>query len=591
MIYPTLPVGNSSRQMVDEFRGYNHNLRIGDGEFYEMENMSSDCYPVLSPRKPRRVVDQSTAPNGMFYVPGCGLFVADGNFLFLQDDSGAVKTIFSDLEDCRKRFAMMGAYLIVTPDMRWIDTTDPEAAHTMGERWEVTSGSIKIELCDIDGQVYENVTASTEAPTSPGNLELWLDTSVSGYGLKQYSAVSAEWVSVATTYLKISGLGDHYFETGDGVKISGIDTSKNMRLYDVEGTHVIQRSGHGDIVIIGILDAAFTQECTAEAPVILEREVPKLDFVVEAGNRLWGVIKGKNEIYASKLGDFKNWNVFQGIATDSWVGNVGTPGDFTGAINHGGYPIFYKEDVKHKVWPSSSGAHQITTANCAGVQSGSGDSLAIVGGVLFYKSRDSICMDDGSGPVDIGDVFGKASYSEAVAVAHRNKYYVCMTDDDRQRHLFVYDAKLGLWHCEDNWEFGAFASTGESLYAGTVEGKYHGYLYDLDPESRLGEPENYPVKWMVQTGDLGLSTPDRKYISRLTIRMALNIGSEVSFYVQYDYDGIWVKLGTVYGSNLRTFSIPVRPRRCDNLRLKICGTGYAKIFSITKTIEEGSELR
>ena len=73
--------------------------------------------------------------------------------------------------------------------------------------------------------------------------------------------------------------------------------------------------------------------------------------------------------------------------------------------------------------------------------------------------------------------------------------------------------------------------------------------------------------------------------------MALNIGSEVSFYVQYDYDGIWVKLGTVYGSNLRTFSIPVRPRRCDNLRLKICGTGYAKIFSITKTIEEGSELR
>lgn len=573
--------------MVDEFRGYNHNLRISDGEFYEMENMSSDCYPVLAPRKPRRVLGPSSHPNGMYYVPGCGLFEADGTYLILHTVPEEHETIFSTLEDCPKTFAMMGAYLIIAPDMRWVDTTNPQGAGSMGDRWEVTSGRIHIEMCDINGQVYENVTASPEAPASPENLQLWFDTSVSGYGLKQYSAISAEWVSIATTYLRISGLGDHYFEAGDAVKISGIDASENSLLYDVQGTHVIQSYGHGEFVIIGILNEAVTQECTAEAPVIIEREVPKLDFVVEAGNRLWGVIKGKNEIYASKLGDFKNWNVFQGIATDSWVGNVGTPGDFTGAINHGGYPIFYKEDVKHKVWPSSTGAHQITTANCTGVQSGSGDSLAIIGGILYYKSRDSICMDDGSGPADIGTALGRVCYTDAIAAAHKHKYYVCMTDEDQLRQLFVYDTKLGLWHREDGWSIQSFASSGESLYAGD----YHGELHDLDPLSQLGGAEREPVEWMVQTGDLGLSTPDRKYVSRLTIRMSLDVGSEVSFYAQYDYDGIWVKLGTVYGSNLRTFSIPVRPRRCDNLRLKICGVGNAKIYSITKTIEEGSELR
>ena len=53
MRLPTLSGVATSREMVDTFRGYNHNLRIGDGEAWDMRNMTSDLYPVLSPRKPR----------------------------------------------------------------------------------------------------------------------------------------------------------------------------------------------------------------------------------------------------------------------------------------------------------------------------------------------------------------------------------------------------------------------------------------------------------------------------------------------------------------------------------------------------------
>ena len=53
MRYPTLPVNETSRQIVEYFKGYNHNLRIADGEFFDMKNMTSDHYPVLSPRKKR----------------------------------------------------------------------------------------------------------------------------------------------------------------------------------------------------------------------------------------------------------------------------------------------------------------------------------------------------------------------------------------------------------------------------------------------------------------------------------------------------------------------------------------------------------
>ena len=51
MRYPTLYSKESSRQMVDTFKGYNHNLRISDGEFFDMKNLTADHYPVLSPQR------------------------------------------------------------------------------------------------------------------------------------------------------------------------------------------------------------------------------------------------------------------------------------------------------------------------------------------------------------------------------------------------------------------------------------------------------------------------------------------------------------------------------------------------------------
>ena len=65
MRYPTLKAPNSTRQIVDVFRGFNHNLRIWDGEFYDMRNLTSDEYPVMSPRKPRGLYTKTAAPMGI----------------------------------------------------------------------------------------------------------------------------------------------------------------------------------------------------------------------------------------------------------------------------------------------------------------------------------------------------------------------------------------------------------------------------------------------------------------------------------------------------------------------------------------------
>ncbi len=60
----------------------------------------------------------------------------------------------------------------------------------------------------------------------------------------------------------------------------------------------------------------------------LSRDVPDMDYVCVNENRLWGC-RG-DTVYASKLGDPKNFNVFEGLSTDSYAADVGSAGDFTG---------------------------------------------------------------------------------------------------------------------------------------------------------------------------------------------------------------------------------------------------------------------
>ena len=63
MQYPKLRVLPSRTQMIDTFRGYNHNLRITDGEFFDMCNLTGDHFPVIAARNPRGIfgTDQAQA--------------------------------------------------------------------------------------------------------------------------------------------------------------------------------------------------------------------------------------------------------------------------------------------------------------------------------------------------------------------------------------------------------------------------------------------------------------------------------------------------------------------------------------------------
>ena len=584
MRYPLLTELPTTRQMVDAFRGYNHNLRIASGEFFDMKNMTSDYYPVLSPRGKRGVYAKPASPQGI--IAKDTICYVDGSE-FVMGEYRIAMGLSTAAEDCPKQLISMGAYVIIMPDKMYINTIDLtdfgkiEASFT-------TQADVTFELCAITGDTYTDAVVSPAAPTDPKNLDLWIDTSSEPHTLKRYSEASEMWVNIATTYIKISspGLGKA-FKQYDGVTISGI---KAEEVSGLNGTMALWGCGDDYIVVVGILDAIITQT-VAEGQITIERRMPNMDFIVESGNRLWGCRYGTalngdvvNEIYASKLGDFKNWNCFMSLSTDSYAASCGTDGQFTGAITHLGYPLFFKENCVHKVFGNYPANFQIQDTACRGVQKGCHNSLAIVNETLFYKARSGICAFDGSLPTEASYVLGNEAYSDAVGGAHGNKYYVSMKNADGIWNLFVYDTAKGMWHKEDNLHASAFCSC-------------KGEMYCVDAEARniitlLGSGDEYEdsVPWMIETGELGISSPDMKYISRLTIRMSMEVGAELNIYAQYDMSDEWIHICNIRGTNLRSFSIPIKPRRCDHMKIRIEGQGVSKIYSWTKTIEQGSDL-
>ena len=580
MNYPKLRVPEASRQMVDTFKGYNHNLRIGDGEFFDMKNMTSDYYPVLSPRKKRGVYASPTTPNGM--IAKDSLCYVDGTKFVING-----YPVDMGLNDQPKQLVSMGAYVIIMPDKKWINTLDTTQFGNIEAIWESTS-NVTFTLCTISGAAYDGAAASATEPKEPKNMQLWIDISSTPHVLKQYSEASASWISIATTYIKITATGiGKAFEQYDGVTISGV---KAEGLQDLNATMVIWDKGDDYIVVVGILDEVTTQTA-AEGAITVSRTMPLMDYVTESDNRLWGCRYGMaangevvNEIYASKLGDFKNWNCFMSLSTDSYVVGVGSDGPFTGAVTHLGYPLFFKENCFHKVYGKYPANFQIQDTACRGVQKDCYRSMAIVNETLFYKARSGICAYDGSLPTEVSYSLGNEVYSEAVGGAHGNKYYVSMADTSGEHHLFVYDMGKGMWHKEDDLHVSAFCSCRGEMYA--IDAGTKKILTMLGS----GEQQEKDLAWMVETGEIGISSPDMKYISRLTVRMLLDIGSEVRIYGKYDFSDAWEHLFVTTGTSLRIFSVPIRPKRCDHMRLRIVGEGMAKIYSITKTIEQGSDI-
>jgi len=536
MKLPAMRYGDGLRKSTQvKFGGLNHNPGAGDGELWDMRNLSGRLCPLLSTRPPRRLYRTLTAPGGLFAWDGLCWVDGDG-FYYKGVRRGTVTP-------GTKRFAALGAYIIILPDKAYYDT----GTGTFGNLESKWSGG---SLTFTNGALYgEAADANTiEAP-------------------------GANWAS--------------FFKPGDAVEISGCtahpENNKTPIIREIDGDKLYFYEN------VFTLDGANGDTpYTERGALSVARTVPDLRFLCENENRLWGC--DGTTIYASKLGDPFNWNVFDGLGTDSYAVDTGSAGEFTGGVSYLGYPVFFKEDHIYKVYGSMPSNFEVMGSATLGLQAGSEGSLAIAGETLYYLSGTGIMAYSGGIPQPVGNALGPGRFRNAAAGSDGLTYYVSMEDERGAARLYAYGSKTGLWHIEDETRATHFARWEGNLYYLNDRGEIHitGEIANPPGDSTL----EGPFEWFAEFGDFTEGSPDKKGVGKLQVRLELEAGAWVKASLQFDSDGVWRDAGAVMNENIkRSYILPIIPRRGDHYRLRLEGCGACRVYSVTRQSYTGSAMR
>ncbi len=581
MHFPHLAPAAQQRLSIRRFLGLDRRAGIPDGAFADMRNLSAAEYPLLSVRPRRGLLRTIQNPGGLLAKDAL-VTVEDGTLCV-----NALPTALTGLAPGPKQLVSMGARVLVFPDKRYYNTADPSDFGSLEADWSY-QGGVDYCLCDRDGNPWPDPVASDAEPGAPANGDLWLDLAGGGRTLRQYSSAQLCWVEVGTVYtrLRFQSLGQlpPLFSALDGVQIEG------AAFEELNGDKILYALGGGAeerdyVVLVGLIDAARSLE---NQSLRIRRTLPDMDYVCECRNRLWGCRYGLsggkivNEIYASALGDPKNFRQYLGLSTDSWTASLGSDGVFTGAAAFLGRPCFFKEDAIHTVTVSASGAHRLDEMRCRGVQRGSAGSLCLVGETLFYKARDTVCAWQGGFPADVGAALGEERWEQAAGGCGGGRYYLSVRGGEGWA-LLVYDPALGLWHREDGLHALGFAALEGELYAIDADS---GALLAL--RGGAGTPEA-AVDWMAETGPLRFCTPDRQYLSRLDLTFWAEPETRLRVLLRYDSRGDWEQAATLEPGRPGTLTLPIRPRRCDHAQLRLEGRGPFRLYALTQVVERGSD--
>lgn len=576
---PYLQQRGRNRSITTDFRGLNLSQGIGDGEWAWMQNMDTREYPAVARRQKRVHVATLNKPNGLCATDR--LCFVDGVKFYYNG------FYYGDVEDSEKTLVPMGAKIAIFPDKKLFDTTT--LSFTDMEQKNVSSGTVSVTLAKGDGTPYGEYTEGGTAPENPENGQLWLDTSGDAPVMKTWSEAQGLWVAEATTYVLVSatGLGQG-MKALDGVTVSGLEEA------GLNGDWILTDAGPDYILFTGILQKALTQA----GEVRVERTCPEMDFVVEKDNRLWGCSSADHEIYCCKLGDPTNWRAYQGVATDSYAVTVGTPGPFTGAAVSGSAVIFFKENCLHRVYGTQPSNFTVYVDNLRGVQQGCHKSAVRVNEYLYYKSVFDVCVYADSEVAGISAALGTESYKNAVAGVCGNRLYLSMEDQEGAWQLLVYDTAAGVWTREDGTHALGFASCltetfmlradGE-LYA-LLPGEYNKdfFMVGSDYTVYAQEETDEEVSWELRTGEILRELPDHKYIGKIQLYLELDPGARAEVALRRD-GGAWETVQELSGGDQRRCTLPIYPRRCDRMEIRLTGVGHARLVNWSKYVGYGSE--
>lgn len=536
MMIPVFPKAKPLRtEYIDRFLGLNRSESAKDNEFVDMLNLSSDKFPLLSSRAAReKILEQegikaAIAPK--LEAGGLSSFtgVAGAEFYYngevVERDGGVT------ILDSEKSLVDFNGIILIFPDRLYYSYIDG------GKLKRIEEG-------------YEGVSLTFNSATTESTLE-----------------------DVITSKITKTGGWDK-FKSGDSLVITAGENST----VQVESKYEqADDSKHVSCVVSKIDGNAMYVNCynrkgvkvkfiNGAATGSVARAMPAITKAAVCGNRVFGVSASGEYVYASKLGDFKNWNVFEGLSTDSWFSVVGTEGEFMAIVPYRQSVVLFKQNYIHQIFgdrPQNFSMPKQINRGCI-----DGGSVTEIDSVLYFLSYDGVYVFSSGEPQKLSYALGR-SYTSAVCGTDGRKLYMSADGTDGAE-LLVYDTHFNVWHKEDDLKALAFV-------------RYNNYLYAFTDAQmlRLGGGTG-AVSWSVTTKKITHETFDKKGVNNIYLRVRLN--GDLRVLVSAD-DGGFALCGELTGNGVRR--VPVLFRAADSYQIRLEGSGDFVLEAIERKIAAG----
>lgn len=170
------------------------------------------------------------------------------------------------------------------------------------------------------------------------------------------------------------------------------------------------------------------------------------------------------------------------------------------------------------------------------------------------------------------------SFFREVSPSEAGTYYVSTTYDGSYLksgdifHTPKFTMSFKLWGVV---VLGAIASDN------TVRNEYSGVIIRKIVRSEEA------LEWDLETGNLGLDTPNQKYISRIQQRVDYNGSLKVE--IAYDNADDYSTVHESTSDHMRSITVPIKVKRSDHFRIRLSGTGEVRLYSFGYQTDEGGD--
>ena len=644
---PSLPNPSKIKKaQTITFSGINRQPNAPDGAIFNTTNMDSLRMPCLAPRKKRKIIHQSSTDHYGIYPYNGGLIWVHGSMLLYNDKD------ISPISSGMKKIAAMNDWAIIYPDkkiyyLKEIDDEPVEYTETFTDTVNFQDGTLNGEAAEKNtirfstlylpntdlrpGMVVSIVVGSGD----PENFTIQ-EVGLRELRFEENSFTNQQNVSVTITRTyteespnvgfitekpmdmevtaSASFVVDTLYETtiesttvdwrelpiyvGDCITISGSTVSENNRDAIIRGIDKVVKNGV-DVYRIIVDDNIFT--AVTGQNITVSRHEPDMDGFFVHENRLWGW-KGKT-IYASAFGDPRNFSIYEGLESDSWSLDVEGFGEIVGGISYQGYPTFFTETCVYRIYGDRPTQYRLMQCGHIGLERGSADSLAIAGEALYYLSPSGMARFSGGYSQNVHAPFGELKFKNGKAASDGIRYMINMQLVGDTYQTYVYDTRWDAWFRFDGDQYRALAAD-NGIYMMTAKS----IMRDgnaPNPTWLTPTTETAAVSSEVEFNDFtgnywtagrGYGNPSRKGTSKLLLRMSISANTSVTVSICFD-QGTWKDIKTLVGptsggAKMKSYNVPITPRRSDNYRIRLScpGGGDWTLHSLVREEYSGSDI-